>query len=255
MGPLAAQEKVIIGGSGALGDAVEALAKAYKQKYPSDQVDVISEPMSTTGGIAGVKIRRLTVGIITRSLNEQEKNEGLVYRTVTRQAVAVVVHKSLNVNDLSESQICEIFSGNIKSWKDVGAGDGKILVVGRKMDDNDIKAFRDKMTCFKNLQLTSDAVLLQRGSDVLDALNNRPGTVGIIGTGAVIMERSNVKTVAIAGIAPNLEGVKSGKYKYFSEFGFVTVGEVSGTAKQFVSFVTSSEGGKILEKYHMAGVR
>jgi phosphate transport system substrate-binding protein len=255
IGPVAAQEKVVVGGSGAMGDAVDLLAKVYKQKNPSEALEIIPEPMSTTGGIEGTKAGRLTIGIITRSLHDDEKKSGLVYRPMTRIPVVVGVHKSIPVNSLSDSQVCDIFSGKIKSWKDVGGGDGKIMVLGRKKDDNSMEIFREKMACFNQLQLGPDTVLLVRGSEVLDSLNNRPGTVGVTVAGAVMMERPNIKAVAVAAVAPALDAVKSGKYKYFNEVGFVTVGEPKGTAKRFVEFVNSSEGEKIFEKFGMAAIR
>jgi phosphate transport system substrate-binding protein len=255
IGPLAAQEKIVVGGSGAMTTAMEALAKAYKQKHPSETVDVMSEPMSTTGGIEGTKAGRLTIGTITRALNEDEKKEGLVYRAISRIPVVVGVHKSIPVSNLSESQVCDIFSGKIKSWKDVGGGDGKMVVLGRKKDDNSMEIFREKMACFKNLQLGSDTVLLVRGSEVLDSLANRPGTVGITVAGSAMMDRPNIKAVAVVGISPALEAVKSGKYKYFNEVGGVTIGDPKGTAKRFLEFVGSSEVEKILEKFGMAAAR
>jgi phosphate transport system substrate-binding protein len=255
VGPVAAQEKVVVGGSGAMGDAVELLAKTYKQKHASDTLEVIPEPMSTTGGIEGTKTGRLTVGVITRSLNDDEKKGGLVYRPMTRIPVVVGVHKSTPVANLSDSQVCDIFSGKIKSWKDVGGGEGKVVVLGRKRDDNSMEIFRDKMGCFHQLQLGPDTVLLVRGSEVLDSLNNRAGTVGITVAGAAMMERPNIKAVAVAGVASSLETVKSGKYRYFNEVGFVTIGEPKGTAKRFIEFVAGAEGEKIFEKFGMAAVR
>jgi len=255
IGPLAAQEKTVVGGSGAMGTATEALAKAYKQKHPSETLEVLPEPMSTTGGIEGAKGGRLTVGIITRSLEDNEKKQGLVYRAVTRIPVVIGVHKSLPVANLSESQVCDMFSGKIKSWKEVGGGDGKITVLGRKKDDNSMETFRELMACFKSLQLASDAVLLVRGSEVLDSLDNRPGTVGVTVAGSVMMERPNIKAVAVAGVSPTLDAVKSGKYRYFNEVGVVTVGEPKGTAKRFVEFINSSDGEKVLEKFGMAAIR
>jgi ABC-type Fe3+ transport system substrate-binding protein len=47
--------------------------------------------------------------------------------------------------------------------------------------------------------------------------------------------------------------VKSGKYKYYNEVGFVTLGEPKGTAKRFIDFVTSGAGEKILGKFNRAG--
>jgi phosphate transport system substrate-binding protein len=111
------------------------------------------------------------------------------------------------------------------------------------------------MSCFKSLQLTSDAVLLVRGSEVLDSLNKRPGTVAIVDAGGSMMERPNVKPLAVSGTAPSLEAVRSGKYKYFNVIEFVTLGEPKGIAKKFIDFVKSADGEKILEKYGMAAVR
>jgi phosphate transport system substrate-binding protein len=253
--PLAAQEKVIVGGAGTMGKGTAALAKAYLEKNPSDTVEVISEAMSTTGGIEGTKAGRVTVGIITRSVNEAEKSQGLVSRPVGRIPIVVGVHKTLPVSSLSDSQVCDIFSGKLKSWKDVGGADGKITVLGRTKDDNNMAEFRDKMGCFKTVQLTSDAVLLVRGSEVLDSLNNRPGTVAIVDAGGSMMERPNIKPLTISGAAPSLEAVRSGKYKYFNEIEFVTMGQPKGTAKKFIDFVTGPEGEKVLQKYGMASVR
>ena len=253
--PAAAQEKAVIGGSGAMGDAVDALVKVYKQKHASDAIDVIRESMSTAGGIEGTKIGRLTVGIIGRPVNDKEKKEGLTSRPVARIPALVGVHKSNPIGGLSDAQVCDVFSGKIKSWKDVGGAEGKITVLGRKQVDSSTETVRERMSCFKNLQWSPDAVLLSRGSELLDALNNRPGTVAITVGGPLVMDRPNIKPLAIAGVAPGLDAVKSGKYKYFSEFEFVTLGEPKGVAKRFIDFATSAEGEKVLEKNGITGVK
>jgi phosphate transport system substrate-binding protein len=111
------------------------------------------------------------------------------------------------------------------------------------------------MACFNHLQLGPDTVLLVRGNEVLDSLNNRPGTVGITVAGSAIMDRPNIKALAVAGVSPTLEAVKSGKYKYFNEVGVVTIGEAKGTARRFLDFVGGSEAEKIVEKFGMAAVR
>ena len=75
--------------------------------------------MSNTGGMEGVKLGRLTIGLVTDEPKGADK-ERLVYRAVGRTPTAVAVNKALSVNNLSEAQVCDIFSGKIKSWKDVG---------------------------------------------------------------------------------------------------------------------------------------
>jgi phosphate transport system substrate-binding protein len=151
--------------------------------------------------------------------------------------------------------VCDIFSGKVKNWKDVGGSDHKIIVLTRKKDDNNVEVFRDKMACFKSIQIASDAVLLVRGTEVLDSLNNRPGTVALSLATPNMTERPNIKSISVGNVAPTLEAVKSGKYKYYNEAGFITAGEPKGAAKRFVDFVATADAERILEKYGMVAAR
>jgi ABC-type phosphate transport system substrate-binding protein len=54
--PLAAQEKVIVGGSGSLIEEMTELAKVYMAKHPSEAIQVLQDGMSNTGGIEGAKL-------------------------------------------------------------------------------------------------------------------------------------------------------------------------------------------------------
>jgi phosphate transport system substrate-binding protein len=243
--PAAGQEKVVIGGSGSLTDDLADVAKVYMAKNPSDSIQVLMDSMSNTGGMEGVKMGRLTIGLVTDEPKGADK-EKLLYRGVGRTPTAVAVNKTLPIANLGESQICDIFSGKIKAWSTVAAGDDKIMVLTRKKDDANTDTMREKMVCFKDLQITADAVVLVRGSEVLDALDKRLNTVGIVNVGSSLAERQNVKTLSIDGISATPEAVQSGKYKYFNERGVVTLGAPQGAAKRFLEFVSSAEGQKIL---------
>ncbi len=252
--PLAAQEKVVVGGSGALIAEMAELAKAYTAKNPADSIQVLMDSMSSTGGMEGVKIGRLAVGLVTDEPQGADK-EKLTYKAVGRTPTAVAVNKSLPIAGLSEAQICDIFSGKIKSWKEVGASDAKIMVLTRKKDDANTGTMREKMACFKNLQITAEAIALVRGSEVLDALDKRVATIGIVNVNRVLFEREHAKTLAIEGVTPNPEFVQNGKYKYFNESGVVTLGPAKGAAKRFLEFVASAEGQKILAKQGVVAVK
>jgi phosphate transport system substrate-binding protein len=243
--PLLAQEKVIVGGSGSLIEEMTELAKVYMGKHPSEAIQVLQDGMSNTGGIEGTKIGRLTIGLVTEEPKGADR-EKLTYKTVGRTPAAVAVHRSTPVSSLSTAQICDVFTGKITSWKEVGGGDAKILVLTRKRDDANTRVFRDKMACFKDLQITPDAIVLDRGSELFDALNKRPNTVAIVNVDADITERQNAKTVAVDGIPPTPETVQNGKYKFYTDKGIVTLGAPQGAAKRFLEFIASSEGHKIL---------
>jgi phosphate transport system substrate-binding protein len=252
--PGAAQEKVVVGGSGSLTDEMADLAKAYMARNPSDSIQVLMDSMSNTGGMEGVKLGRLTIGLVTDEPKGGDK-EKLVYKAVGRTPTAVAVNKALPIANLSEAQVCDIFSGKIKSWKEVGGGDAKIMVLTRKKDDANTETIRERMSCFKSLQITGDAVALVRGSEVLDSLDKRSNTVGIVNMGTSLSERQNVKTVSIDGVSASPETVQGGKYKFFNERGVVTLGAPQGITKRFLDFVASAEGQKILSRRGVVPVR
>ena len=240
-----AQEKIVIGGSGSLNEELADLAKVYLAKNPGDNVEVRPESMSTEGGLEGVRAGRFHIGLISRPLNANEKGK-LVYLPVARSMAGVVIHKSIPISNLSDSQICDIFSGKIKSWKELGGNEGKILVLTRKRDDNNTEAFRNRMACFKDLVITNDAIPLLRGNEVLDALDKRPGTVGITNLGSNFRDHENIKAVAINGVNPTAETARNEKYRFVREQGMVTTGEPQGLAKRFIDFMATAEGRKII---------
>jgi phosphate transport system substrate-binding protein len=249
-----AEEKIVVGGSGSLTDEIIDAAKGYMAKNPNDNVEVRPESMSTTGGIEGVQNGRFAIGLISRRLNDGEKGK-LVYRAIARSMAGVGIHKSLPLSALNDAQICDIFSGKIKSWKEIGGVDGKITVLTRKRDDNNTDTFRKSMECFKDLKLTPDALALTRGSEVLDALDKRPGTIGIVNMGANFNEHHNLKALAINGVAPTAETVKSDKYKFYHEHGAITLGEPQGLTKRFLEYLNTPEGQKRIASRGAFGLR
>jgi phosphate transport system substrate-binding protein len=254
IGVVGAQEKVIIGGSGSMTDGMAELAKAYMAKHPSESVQVVMEGMSNTGGMEGTKIGRLNIGLVTDEPKEADKDK-LIYKVVGRMPAGVALHKATPISNLSTVQICDVFSGKIKSWNEVGGGDAKIIVLTRKRDDANTRPFREKMACFKNLQIAPDAIALARGGDVLDAINMRPNTIALVNVDADIVDRQNVKTVAIDGVSPTPETVQAGKYKFYNDKGIVTLGAPQGAVKRFLDYLASAEAHKILAHRGMIPVK
>jgi phosphate transport system substrate-binding protein len=249
-----AEDKLVVGGSGSLTDEMDDMAKAFMAKNPGGTVEVRPESMSTTGGIEGVLSGRFAIGLVARRLQDNEKSK-IVYRAIARSMTGVVTQKSLPVNSLSDAQICDIFSGKIKSWKDIGDSELNITVLTRKRDDNNTENFRKHMDCFKDLKMSPEAISLLRGSELLDALDKRPGTIGITNLGSNFREHQNIKALAISRVAAAPETVKSDKYKFYHEHGAITLGEPQGLAKRFLEFINTVEGQKIIASRGALGLR
>jgi phosphate transport system substrate-binding protein len=159
IGVVGAQEKVIIGGSGSMTDGMAELVKAYLAKHPSESVQVVMTGMSNTGGMEGTKFGRLAIGLVTDEPKGADKDK-LIYKAVGRTPVGVALHKSTPISKLCTAEICDVFSGKITSWNEIGGGNAKIVVLTRKRDDANTLPFRENMACFKDLHITSNAVAL-----------------------------------------------------------------------------------------------
>jgi len=255
-GNLRAEERLVIGGSGGIYDEVREIAKMYQTKEPSNPVDIMSESMATGATLDALRAGRLTLGIVGGSLVDDEK-ANFAYRAIGRVPLGIGVNKALPVGNLSEAQICDIFAGKIKLWKEVGGTEGKIMVLTViKKNDTLMESMRKHMACLKDLNLTPEAIALNRALELQDAINVRPTTVGVVSVTSNMNEiRPNVKAVAINGVAPTFETAQGGKYKYLHEYGAVTVGEPHGVAKRFLDFAVGPEGQKVFARRGLIAAR
>jgi len=179
-GNVRAEEKLIIGGSGGIYDEVKEIAKLFQAKEPTGHIEIMSESMATGATLDALKAGRLNLGLVGGSLTDEDKAR-FAYRPIGRVPLGVGVNKALAVANLSDAQVCDIFAGKIKSWKEVGGGEGKIMVLTIiKKNDTLMDSMRKHMACLKELNLTPDAVVLNRSQELQDAINVRPATVGVV---------------------------------------------------------------------------
>lgn len=105
--------------------------------------------------------------------------------------------------------------------------------------------------------------ILVKGSDGTKTDNTYSGAVTLSGTQAVMSNvagnkaaiayislgslNNTVKAVKVEGVAPSAETVKDKTYKLQRPFNIVTKSSLSDVAKDFVSFILSSDGQKVVE--------
>jgi phosphate transport system substrate-binding protein len=252
-GLLSAQEEITVGGAGAMVPFMQELATAYQAKHPTDRVEILTESLGSTGGIKAAEAGRIAIGLTARPLNAGEGKK-LVYRLIGRTPLIVGLHRDIPVNSLTESQICDIFAGRIRTWKEVG-GDQSPIVVLTRNEDGTKEAFRAHMKCFKALREGSDAIIMPTPDAMSEALVRRPATIGLTDLAVLLQVQGGFKALAIEGLAPTIDTMRSGKYKWVKEFGVVTAGAPQGGVKRFLDFAVGPEGERILARHGVVVVR
>jgi phosphate transport system substrate-binding protein len=250
-GPLAAQNKLMIGGAGSMIPLMQTLAKGNQGKNAADVIEIMPASLGSGGGIKATEAGRLGIGLTGRPLKPEERGK-LVYRSLGVMPVVLAVHAEVAVTGLSQAQVCAIYSGKVHSWKELGGPDVKIVALTRNEDDSDKEALRQHMACYRDLKESADVVVLTKGSDLTTALATRPGTIGLTTLGSVLKGQGRFKAVALDGVAPSLESARGGTYKMVKEFAVVTSGEPAGVAKRFLEFAAGNEGQQIMTEAGLA---
>ncbi|WP_035425199.1 substrate-binding domain-containing protein [Atopobium fossor] len=91
---------------------------------------------------------------------------------------------------------------------------------------------------------TSSAVVSNSTATVMTTVAGDKAAIGYISLGSL---DDSVKAIAVDGVEPTATSVKDGSYKIARPFNVVTGSELSDNAKDFLAFILSSEGQKIVE--------
>lgn len=244
-GSCAAQAKLVMGGAGSMAPIMQELSREYEAKSGTRFIEVMPNSLGSGGGIKATEAGRVTIGLTGRGLKENEKGS-LVYRQLAVMPVIVAANADVPVNSISAAQLCGIYTGAIKSWKQLGGPDLPIVPLTRNEDDSDKEALREHVACYETLKESAEVVVLTSGSGMASALASRPGTIGLTNYSAVLKGQGRIKALALDGVAANAQTVSAGTYRLAKDFAVVTKGEPQGLAKNFLDFAGGPEGHKIL---------
>lgn len=93
--------------------------------------------------------------------------------------------------------------------------------------------------------LTTEEAIITNSTEVM--LTTVAGDDYAIGYASLGSLNDTVKTLKIDGAEPTVENIKSGTYKISRPFNIATKGEASGVAKDFINYIMSADGQKVIE--------
>jgi phosphate transport system substrate-binding protein len=92
---------------------------------------------------------------------------------------------------------------------------------------------------------TKEAITQMKTDTVLTTVAGNEYAIGYVSTGSL---NNMVKAISIDGIAPTVENIKNGSYKIARPFNIATKDNLSKLAKDFIEFIMSSEGQKVVQE-------
>jgi len=165
------------------------------------------------------------------------------------------VNKSVTVKEITSEQLCRIYAGSAKNWKDLGGSADSIIPLTRPDRDATKESVRRGIACFRDLKEPPSVIIVPTAPEMTKLLSDRPGSVGF--TDAIAIENSAGAIIGLKldGVAPTAENVRSGRYKVIKDNYLVTKGKPEGAVKAFIDFIKGPKGAKIIEANKAAPVK
>lgn len=231
-------ETITIAGSTSVAPLVEEIATEYDAKYQNKKIVV-----NATGSSAGVKAvldGTAQIGMVSRELTSEEKAKDITAITIANDGIAVVVHPSNQVKNLTLEQVAQIFTGKITNWQEVGGKDSKIIVVIRDAASGTRGAFEELV--HKGKRAVETALVSPTTGTVRTTIATTKTAIGYISLGAL---DKSVKAVTISGVEANEQNVLAGTYKISRPLALITKGKTKSSLQQFIDFCLGDIGQEI----------
>lgn len=240
-----AAEKIILDGSSGMLPLASALAKAYQQKSSDPELE-LGKGLGTGERFRALAEGKIQIALASHGIEPAEVQKGnLKVMQIAKGAIVFAVN-SAAMSNITEEQVCGVYSGKITDWQALGGSQAPIVVMTRPPTEVDSEVIREKIGCFRNLRVSENAQVMARGGDMAKGLGETANAIGMTSMTVVEQSKGRVKALTLNGVAPSAENVKSGRYFLTRDFYFVVKGEPTAPVKNFLDFVVSSEGDRVI---------
>ena len=231
-----------IKGSDTVLPIAQQTAERFMKLNPNARVTV-------TGGGTGVGISALLdettdIAMASRGIKFSEKMKA----KAAGEELAVVVHPSNPVKQLTRRQLEDIFRGKITNWKQVGGDDRKIVVYSRETSSGTYEFFKESV--LKNKNYMSSSLSMPATGAIIQSVSQTRGAIGYVGLAYV---SPRIKTLAISYddkhfATPTLENAINKTYPIVRPLYYYYNKKKSDQTAPLLQFILSPAGQEIIKK-------
>ncbi len=245
-------------GSDTMLEVAQKWAEEYHIVKPT--VGIAVSGGGSGGGITGVIDGTVDIANASRAMKDKEleaakkKGHNPVQHHVGYDGIAIFVHKENPIASITLEQLKQIYveNGTITKWSQLGVTlpqgtSDDILVVSRQSNSGTYEYFREGVLGDKaNFRLgTTD---MNGSKDVVDHVSKARTAIGYSGLAYATKEVRMVPVIkgSAAPVLPSIDTVIDRSYPISRPLFMYTVGEPEGDVKDYIDWIKSDAGQKIL---------
>lgn len=193
-------------------------------------------------GLARLFDGEIEIAGVARMLTPEELARQPHFQIIGYDALGVALHASNPVRGLSKAQLKAIFTGAIVNWKDVGGPNASIVCCTEPL-----KSGRNTLAVIQSI-LLDDAPFgpVHEAADPSDCLAFVAANPGAVTVATIAYTMPGTRTVTVDGVAPVPARVLDSTYLLSRPLLLVTRGEPTGQTAEFMRFMLSPEGQRIV---------
>ncbi|MBN2571470.1 MAG: phosphate ABC transporter substrate-binding protein [Ignavibacteriales bacterium] len=225
----------------------ELLAEEYMKKNPSVSIYVYGG--GTSSGVRSLINGEVDICTASRNLTAEEVNliaehygnVGLAIQ-IAKDGLCIFINPGNPIKDFTIEELKKIFTCQIKNWKELGGTDNKISLIIRNPNSGTHAYLKNYV--LEETDYCTDAEVFSTMQDVINAVSENKYAIGYGGF-TLKKEISNAK---INGIDATESNIINNKYPITRYLFFYTIDNPKGILKEFIDWVLSDEGQKLVKK-------
>jgi len=180
----------------------------------------------------------------------------LHFTPIGREAFVFLVGKDNPIDNITYSQIRNIYSGKTAYWNTLGWRDGGRIIAFQRPEGSGSQTGLQWIMGSLPIQVPQplpDSGLIGTNSLMNQVSVEWNGVQPALGYSyryfaAVMYANPDVKLLAVDGIEPTIENIRDGSYPFTADFYAVTNGEPQGNSKLLIDWILSPQGQEIIER-------
>lgn len=202
--------KLVVTGSSTIAPLLAEIASRFEDKHSRVRVDV--QTGGSSRGIRDAHSGVADIGMSSRHLKPSELS-GVETRIIAWDGVAFIVHKDNPVDQLSLTQLKDIYTGKTNEWDSVGGKQGQIVVSNRANGRSEQDLVCDYLEV-KPGEIQADIVDGETQQSIKTVITN-PKAITYTSVGAAqdaVRRGEPIKLLPLDGIVASSDTVSAGQF-------------------------------------------